>query len=1271
VGKADVTRRSHTETFDRPTTEAHEFRLKPFQGVVLEVEDEHFHHDSAVLLPNFPADAREAAGGPSLGLSVLAECLKHQSANPNMKVLVVGHADTSGPDQYNLGISMKRAEAVLHALKRERDARVKIAEGQHKTEDFQLILTWVANVYGWNCDPGGVDNVNGTQTQTAVKNFQKAYNAEFEKKIPEDGVVGHQTWGAFFDVYMDMVENLCETDEPGVAQLRSKMNFIGPKVVGCGENWPIEEPQRPNFRSVINRRVEILFFDPGQEPKLDCHPGAGKCTPLLCEIYNLKMYKFTPLPVNPSPPKPRHCFLKLTYLGPDDKKEFVFPPDFPVTVVWKDLSKHVEKVAKDGLLQFGVPQNQGPFTLAFEAPDTFIATAPDGSADAKPDRTAKAAELKDLHKNSFRFFRVPDAWTLKQSDWTPDAAAKHYDKDNFLFNLPAGRFGKTLGSSAAPEKITLDPHWTYLRFEYFDRYFGHTDHGDKRINIPATLIDGWRTAPAAAKPDTSSHWTVRDADNDKCAHAIPWILQFKEDRTAEPKPDKDVSFGFETDAGTFVIAESATVRKIDVVADKNQLKPSADRLKLYDLPKKWKSQKYYTRFSDGKGEFFDKANTFEDKIKASNVVDTPLSFSLDDIVLADQNKQQVKLTANDKVAIFWNKFVKSAAPKTSDAGVYNPDTANTASYQTNLDMTNKYYIQDYPNWTRLVITQQNMWDNFADRTEEGGSNEVIGARAAVRWVDSPASGPPAGSHAEPPLNPSNMAAGTVTNKDFISIQPFYEGRYSLGGTRYTGAGTSQQGTGRYDMAVLRCCDREDDVEVVFSMHYLRLLFNFGGAPANAPTPQAYMDNVCTNVAARWNGNETGAGAHNTTRTELLPQDSAKKIKGYVLWFLQPVPAALANANTRAHFFIQVTASAGRAFMASNRGYGEFGNNCDAPESGFSAGSYTGAHEVGHGNSLPDEYCERWWGCSWGELSFWCRTPGDPYEPDGRFDPGGGALTQNDSGMMNGVVKPRNRYYWHDAEFTRVATGIPFKVKYDAHDDYKVPPHPQAPKQQYTYWPISDAVNSAQGPRGKSDLLAYTLGKDKYATDILPHSSVANPFDGVLVIQVNMQIFINANMVSAAFGVPQILPLLRSIVGSTLNDKFMATGKVQTGTPQEWEFKKCQIRFSPRFAVTSHVDASDPQYASHLTLMQSIGSHFSVALNHSTAPNTTWNSPTGNALNLDVNLTVAGWQARLQSQFRDRFAEMVGFANAAAITPASLKPVVQKVITTNGDAANIV
>ena len=304
--------------------------------------------------------------------------------------------------------------------------------------------------------------------------------------------MGHDTWGAFFDVYMDMLENLCETDSDGLQQLRAKLKFIGPKVVGCGENWPIEDPQRQNYRSKINRRVEIMFFDPGQEPKLDCHPGSS-CTPILCEIYNLKMYRFKVLPVSPSAPKPVEVFLKLTYIGPEDAKtEHIFPPDFPVTVVWKDASTHAVKVQKNGLLQFGVPRSQGSFSLQFDTADVYVSAGPAGTTGQET--TGHSADLDNLHKKNCQFFKTPEQWTLKDSDWTA-VAAPHYDDANFLFNLPKNLFGATLGSAAGPEGLKLDPHWTYLRFEFFDRYFGHSAHNHKRVNMPVSLIDGWRTTP--------------------------------------------------------------------------------------------------------------------------------------------------------------------------------------------------------------------------------------------------------------------------------------------------------------------------------------------------------------------------------------------------------------------------------------------------------------------------------------------------------------------------------------------------------------------------------------------------------------------------------------------------------------------------------------------------------------------------------------------------------------------------------------------------------
>lgn len=317
-----LTRREKTKKFDKTTGATHIFKLRPFQGYVLEMEDVHFHHDSAVLLPDYEAhaappptpatpDAPAAPDAPPhehkiTGLAVLRTCYWHAEAHPEQKILIAGHTDTSGSGDYNVPLSQMRSDSVLHVLLGNRDAWVQVSKQKHKVEDYQQILKWVAATKGWGCDPGAVDNVAGTQTKAAVKEFQKTYNQVFGKSIGEDGVVGAETWGAFFDLYIDALKEMLKTDDAGLATLRTKLRFIndGLKDVGCGENFPIEAKRFDNYRSEINRRVEILFFDPDEIPEMKCHPSAKKCVPKECELYNPKIYSFIHIPVEPvSPPE--------------------------------------------------------------------------------------------------------------------------------------------------------------------------------------------------------------------------------------------------------------------------------------------------------------------------------------------------------------------------------------------------------------------------------------------------------------------------------------------------------------------------------------------------------------------------------------------------------------------------------------------------------------------------------------------------------------------------------------------------------------------------------------------------------------------------------------------------------------------------------------------------------------------------------------------------------------------------------------------------------
>ncbi len=304
----DITRREHEKKFDRLTTINHLFHLQPFKGFVMELEDVHFHFDSAVILPDFgtfdaPLEGDPAAPDPAtqrvISLAVVRAC--YLQGAKGQKMLIAGHADTSGSPDYNFPLSLQRANSFFHLLMGNRAEWVKISVAKHKVEDYQQILKWIANVWDFNCDPGNVDNNHGALTTAAVKDFQTEYNEEFDASISVDGQVGPETWGAFFDVYIAVLANIMDVEVADLQKFRDALQWVddSKRTVGCGEEFPIEQPRKQNYKSKVNRRVEILFYDPGQEPKIDCHPGPTKCTPVICEIYNPKMYKYVHLPVDP------------------------------------------------------------------------------------------------------------------------------------------------------------------------------------------------------------------------------------------------------------------------------------------------------------------------------------------------------------------------------------------------------------------------------------------------------------------------------------------------------------------------------------------------------------------------------------------------------------------------------------------------------------------------------------------------------------------------------------------------------------------------------------------------------------------------------------------------------------------------------------------------------------------------------------------------------------------------------------------------------------
>ncbi|MCP3869538.1 MAG: hypothetical protein GY703_15860 [Gammaproteobacteria bacterium] len=281
----------------RATGQRHVFQLEGYTVHWLEVEDVLFHHNSAVLLPEVESRLTSSIAKQRQlgGLSVLRACYLHAKHHDAQKLLIAGHTDTSGGKAYNLELSQLRAAGVEHLLLGERDPWVAVVNGKHKVEDYQHILTWVARWKKWGCDPQGIDDKNGPNTKAATKAFQQHFSdADFGEPIAVDGVVGKQTWGAFFKLYIVRLAGLLDTDDAGLAEYREALTWLddSKRGVGCGEHFPIDAPGRDHYRSQANRRLELMFFDPGEEPpKLNCHPGKD-CVPSQCRIYNPKIYQF-------------------------------------------------------------------------------------------------------------------------------------------------------------------------------------------------------------------------------------------------------------------------------------------------------------------------------------------------------------------------------------------------------------------------------------------------------------------------------------------------------------------------------------------------------------------------------------------------------------------------------------------------------------------------------------------------------------------------------------------------------------------------------------------------------------------------------------------------------------------------------------------------------------------------------------------------------------------------------------------------------------------
>lgn len=800
-------------------------------------------------------------------------------------------------------------------------------------------------------------------------------------------------------------------------------------------------------------------------------------------------------------------------------------------------------------------------------------------------RGPEPAETDPTGTRDKRFFTLPRRWTLRETDWTVTNDDDRWVTDKGQFKMLRGGRPASLGTASSPVKMVLDPHWQFLRFDFFDRVYGRSDHAKKRKSVPPMVILGRRVKTATTTEGSydveSNWWLVEDGETVQC---VPWILQKTKQGVADKRPSRASLLRFKFPAKTHIKSESATVRT-RVIATTEELKHGPDRLKFYDLPTDWQSRNYFAKLSDTTGEF----GWYEDVCEKPTAKDKPLVFCLDDTVLTDKDRRRLDdWSQDDRLAIFTNTFDETDG--CTREGVFDPDTADKKAWYTKLPATgaveaNENYVIRQPLWTRAIAAHGSLFDVFDQRTvvsdPEDPDYDVVGARAAVRWVDTTDRLGTTEMWEPDPLRPTTHISKTTDHKPApgrffrgagvpamsdhgsMVIQPYYGQHYTPRGGKFTDAADKSGLIGRFDMALLRSCGVEtvsgNPTEVAVNLHFLRTCFDFADAPPGGA--EDFARDYQRNILDRWNGISP-----DVKRAKLVPQETTKRLQVTVVDFMQVVPVE------QAHFKITVKNGDDARDWRNPHGLGMTSGKGKADAGGTSG--FASAHEHGHESGLPDEYNERWDGASYGQLSFKQHLPGDPYELDGRSV----EFQEANSPMMNGNSSLHNRYFWPSAEWVRRAVAFPVQVKLNTRDAYKVPPHTN-PDRTFAFWPLAatnDYVLPAVAPltanHGKTNLFLYAIGADDFAMKTLPEKedpagTTAN--DGVLMLTIQLRV--NAwSMVDSDMKllVQAMARVGKAGIGRKLSHKWYLTGAHGGGSAQEWTFQRCAMVFSPRFVVST-------------------------------------------------------------------------------------------------------
>ncbi len=234
---------------------------------VVEFADIHFATDRELLLP-LADDPDEYPDTPRVSpLHVIAALLEFAADHPERQLVAYGHADTAGSSDHNDTLSTERGRNVQLYLAGEREAWAVHCQQHYEIADFKRVHRWAADRWGWDTDPGPLDNEWTDKAKHARAEFRRRCDDLLGCSLAQGVKQNEADWAAIFDLYEIAVAGYLACKPEDLAGLRSALSFADPEVVGWGEPWPVIGHGHDGVAERLNRRVEVMCFEPGELPR--------------------------------------------------------------------------------------------------------------------------------------------------------------------------------------------------------------------------------------------------------------------------------------------------------------------------------------------------------------------------------------------------------------------------------------------------------------------------------------------------------------------------------------------------------------------------------------------------------------------------------------------------------------------------------------------------------------------------------------------------------------------------------------------------------------------------------------------------------------------------------------------------------------------------------------------------------------------------------------------------------------------------------------------